>query len=172
MVRWIFCLLLFSTGLQAQDFFDKHTELMPFIQKTNQSLGDLTKVIARGEEVRPEAYDGGVELVGFYEGNLIRKIELSVGISYGNHHLNYYFRADSLYAVNHYFKQFAFDDETGSFDYSKTETTFDGYYLFSNPFESTHKGTGRYESENLDPETTLRKEAKEYLAILNKKRQQ
>ena len=171
MYKWIACLFLLSTSLQAQDFFDKYPELTPFMQSIEKSQESLKQVIARGEEVLPHAYDGGIELTGFFKEGSIRKMELSVGISYGNHQINYYFRSDSLYLVKHTFDQFVWDEEKAALDYTQKETSFEGYYFFGKPFDSTHKGTGRYESENLDPETTLREEAKEYLAILNKKRQ-
>lgn len=113
--------------------------------------------------------DGGGELIGYLANEEIVKMELRVGLSYGISELEFFYRDSKLFFVLETFRQYKYDEETGSFDYSKTEQTFRGEYLFEYPFDYATLGHNRFESDALDPEEVLREEATEYLELLKKK---
>ncbi|XOV93193.1 MAG: hypothetical protein ACFHWX_00495 [Bacteroidota bacterium] len=113
--------------------------------------------------------DGGGELTGYFENGEIKKMKLRVGLSYGIEELEFYFQSSKLYFVLETFNQFQYNDETGKFNYSKTDLTFRGDYLFITPFDYETLGHNRFENDELDPEIVLKEEAEEYLNILSKK---
>lgn len=113
--------------------------------------------------------DGGGELTGYFTNGEIQKMEIRVGLSYGISEFEFFYKDSKLYFVLETFKQFMYNEETGSFNYSKTEQTFRGEYLFTNPFDYETLGHNRFENDEIDPEEVLRDEANNYLTILKKK---
>lgn len=96
-------------------------------------------------------------------------MELRIGHSYGVNELEFFYKDSKLFFVMETFKQFRYNEELGSFNYSKTDQTFRGEYLFGDPFDYETLGHNRFENDELDPEEVLRKEAEEYLGTLKKK---
>ncbi len=164
-------LFLFITlSTFGQGFHEHHSELSDFVEITNSQLSTCTTVTLENDEFLENMTDGGGELTGFFTNNHLIKIELWVGISYGNFKFDYYFQDSELHYIVETFQQYSYDVETDTWNYSKLEQTFRGDYLFQPTFDYETLGHNRFENDELDPEKVLREETMEYVKLLNKKK--
>ncbi len=102
---------------------------------------------------KKEATDNGQELKGYYQGDTLKKIAYSVGLSYGMKTFEYYFSDGHLI--------FAFEKEkvfpeikdapvNGSLNYGKLVPSFEGRYYFESGkiFQSKIKGRKRFAGDD------------------------
>ncbi|MFY0599878.1 MAG: hypothetical protein JXR03_09420 [Cyclobacteriaceae bacterium] len=161
--------ILSTLSAYSQGFNERHPNIQNFINEINAELATSEKVTVENEELMEQMTDGGGELTGYFANGQIQKMELSVGLSYGISELEFFYGDSKLYFVLETFRQFKYNEETGSFNYSTTEQTFKGEYLFVDPFDYETLGHNRFENDELDPEEVLGNEANTYLIILQKK---
>ncbi len=129
----------------------------------------MKKVTLENEEFLEKITDGGGALTGFYKAEKIKKIHQWLGLSSGIEIKEYYFKDDQLIFVYEKFKSFVYDKKKDQFDFTKTETTFEGRYYFNKKRLINYVTTGhnRFEDDKINPEITLITEAKYQLKLLN-----
>ena len=127
----------------------------------------MESVTIENEELMAQMTDGGGELTGYFSNGEIQKMELRVSLSYGVNEFEFFYKNSKLYFVFETFRQFSYNEETGSLNYSKTDQTFTGNYLFTEPFDYETLGRNRFENDELDPEKILTNEAGVYLKLLD-----
>jgi hypothetical protein len=101
------------------------------------------------EETMHEGSDGGSQLTGYYKNGKIRKIVDWVGISYGVHITEYYFKNEELIFIYKTFNAFALDNKTQSLLYDSLAKTFEGRYYFykNNKISFSEKGTDPFRDQ-------------------------
>ena len=169
---FIICLVLL---LSSESLAQTNAEVINKIRKEFKTINttkDFEIITLENEDFLTNATDGGAKLTGYYKNNSLRKIVVSVGISNGIETLEFYFLKGSLIFVYEKFEGFVFDEKRSEFDYTKTETNFEGRYYFDKGklFDYITTGHNRFEDDSLDPEKVLVKEAADYSKLLDKKK--
>ena len=125
----------------------------------------LKKLTLENEDFLENMTDGGGELVGYYNKDVLVKIKEWVGLSQGNRTRMYYFKDDQLFLVVEKFNSFV--QQGDGLDKSKTKTTFEGSYYFHNNklISQEVKGKRNYD-DAADPGKALPKEAQDNVRIL------
>jgi len=123
------------------------------------------------EEFLENNPDGGAELKGYIRKDSIVKITEWIGLSYGNHTREFYFKNQRLIFVYEKFDSFLIDDKSQSLDHSKTKKAFEGRYYFNNDklIEEKLSGKKPLDGEKTTPSELLN-DAKEYVKILSEKK--
>lgn len=165
----VLTLILSTLSSYSQGFSERHPDIQTFINKVNSEVTSSKKITVENEELMDQMTDGGGELTGYFTNGEIRKMELRIGLSYGISELEFFYKDSKLFFILETFRQFKYNEENGSFNYSETAQTFRGEYLFTNPFDYETLGHNRFENDELDPEEVLRDEANNYLTIIKKK---
>ncbi|MDW3196557.1 MAG: hypothetical protein R8G66_29545 [Cytophagales bacterium] len=92
------------------------------------------RVQLENEDVLGHMTDGGATLTGYFEGDILVKAVVWVGLSYGNVEIEYYLKDSELFFGFEVERTFAKKYEEGEFiggDYAKDlETGFEGRYYF------------------------------------------
>jgi hypothetical protein len=151
------------------------TELINDIRKEFRSINsdsNYTKVTLDAEDFLDNSPDNGAELTGFYKDGKIKKIRSWIGLSYGIDIKEFYFKNGSLIFVYEKFDSFVYDEKKGEFNYSKTETIYEGRYYFNDKKLINSKITGqkRFDDNDNNPAETLSAEAEENKMLLDKKK--
>ena len=122
------------------------------------------------EEFLENNPDGGAELKGYFGKDSIVKIVEWIGLSYGNHTREFYFKNQKLIFVYEKFDSFI-DEKSESLDNSKPKKVFEGRYYFNNDKMIDEKLSGKkpLEDGKTNPAQLL-KDAKEYVKILSEKK--
>jgi hypothetical protein len=168
-------LLLLLIGLFSiltsigQGFDDRHPEVESYVNSVNSKLISYRKVVIENEDWMEQMTDGGGKLTGYFFEGTIQKMELWVGLSYGVNRFEFFYKNAELFSVIETFDQYEYDEEKGGFNYSKTEQTFSGVYLFMDVFDYQTTGQNRFEDDKVDPEKVLRDEANSYYKLLKDK---
>lgn len=113
--------------------------------------------------------DGGAQLTGYFKQGKIVKIKEKLSLSYGVKNYEYYFSDGKLIFVYEKDENFPDPENSGTLDYSKTETAFEGYYYFENGKLISKKtiGTKRFsENDIIDIEESFLKVSQENLLLL------
>ena len=171
---FILCLiLLLSSVVHAQ----KNAEIIHNIRKEFRAINNIKNfetLELENEEFLANAADGGAKLTGYYKNNSLRKMVVSVGLSNGMETLEFYFLKGKLIFVYEKFEGFVFNEKKSEFDYTKTETTFEGRYYFDKGKLVDYITTGhnRFDDDSLDPGKVWLEEAADYIKLLNKKKAQ
>jgi len=120
------------------------------------------------KEFLEQMTDGGGELKGYFKKKTLSKVFERIGLSYGVLTTEYYFNYGKLIFVYEKEDDFPYVESTGTLDYSKTETSFEGRYYFvkNKLIESNIKGKKRI-SEKTDFDT-LKKEKELLLSAENR----
>lgn len=92
--------------------------------------------------------DGGAQLIGYYRDGKTSKIVEKLGLSFGVKTYEYYFFNNQLIFVHEKDENFPYDEKKDTFDYSKLESGFEGFYYFkANKLVSTEtSGEKRFPS--------------------------
>lgn len=157
-----------SNMLKSQTREDLINKIMDKVEDIHLDT-NLKSITLQNEEFLENMTDGGGELTAFYKKNRIYKIYQSVGISYGVGITEYYYSKDKLMFVREKFNAYNYDSL--SFDYSKTTTTFSGFYYFDNDklIHSTSTGHNRFEGESIDPAKFYLDESAKNIALMRNK---
>lgn len=112
--------------------------------------------------------DGGGELSGYFMDDHLMKMEARIHTSLGIRTFRYYFSRGRLFYINEFFEQFSYEPATDTINYSETELTFNGHYIFRDEKLSDYEtlGHNRFEDEEIDPAEILLVEAKKYKQLL------
>lgn len=153
----------------SQDFSAKLSALEKITEDINASLPSCKQIKLENNEVFKQITDGGAELIGYFRNHQIQKIELSIGLSHGIREFQFFYENSELIYVKEVLRQYIWDDSKGVFDYSKTERTFRGDYIFKEGFDLITLGHNRFEDDELDPELTLKEESQRYRKKLESK---
>ncbi len=163
-------LIIITGSAFGQGFNERHPEVRTFTESVDGKLQTYSQVILDNDEFMEQMTDGGGRLTGYFSGNEVRKINVTVGVSYGKYEFDYYFKNSKLYYIVESFKQYAYDVDTDTWNYSKMEQTFNGDYLFQPDFDYETLGHNRFKNDELDPEEVLKDEANGYLILLKNKK--
>lgn len=115
--------------------------------------------------------DGGGQLVGYFKNGNLSKIIEKLGLSHGVKTYVYYLIDDKLIFVHEKDEGFPYTEDSGSFDYTKLESVFDGYYYFKDEvlIHTQFIGEKRFPtSEESNTEIFLLKLVKENIFLLKK----
>jgi hypothetical protein len=103
---FIFTLLLTLT-IQGQALIDRYPEIQTEKKKIDQN-DSLNSVHLENEEFLEQMTDGGGELKGFYDlTGSVRKIEVTVFLSYGVQEYAFYLKDETPIFIDDRFRQFA-----------------------------------------------------------------
>jgi len=157
-------LILFVTSTKAQTKDESIGLIRKIFQQTN-SEKDLTRIQLENDELTDEVPDGGVSLTGYFKDQVLLKISLWIGLSYGISEVEYYFNKDSLLFA--YVTEKHFRNTADTINYSKADIKFEGRYYYKNGklIYKTTKGNGFWNSST-DSEESLPADANNYLRIL------
>jgi hypothetical protein len=128
-------MLVFGCSILCQGQSDTTSlikEIRQAFQRVN-SDSSLHRVKLEAEEFLKEQPDGGGELVGYFKGDTLCKMVVSIGLSYGMTGADYYFDHGKIVFIYDTEKDFVTDEKTQSLDPSKIRLGFEGRYYF-------HKG--------------------------------
>lgn len=167
---FIFTLILTLT-IQGHTLIDKYTEIQAEKVKIdhNKSQKSVTMV---NEEFLEHLPDGGGELIGFYDlTGSVRKIEVTLYISHGVQEYSFYLKDETPFFIEDNFINFAWDEETSTFDYDRFDGGFHGTYIFldGHLIDNTGLGHNRFEDDQIDIEDTLKAECENYLQKIKKR---
>jgi hypothetical protein len=157
--------LLFTLTAQGQGLIDKYPEIQTEKKKIDQN-DSLNIIQMENEEFLEQMTNGGGELKGFYDLNgSFRKIEVTVFISHGVQEHTFYLQNETPILVDDRFRQFAWNEETSTFDYNKFDGGFHGTYLFRDGrlIDQISLGHNRFEDDQVDIEKTFLFECETYL---------
>ena len=161
-------LFIFCTSLYSQSKEQKIKTIRQEFQKINQDRSLKSITLDDPEEFLGHATDGGGELTGYFKKDSIRKIVLTVGLSYGEIKDEYFFKNDQLVFVYETEKDFAHDSSGTLLD--KLNVVFEGRYYFDNNklLDKIEKGKRLFEKENMP--SVLLEDAKDYMKLIKVKR--
>jgi hypothetical protein len=91
---------------------------------------NYTVLTLNNEEFLEQMTEGGGQLTGYFKGDSIYKIHERIGLSYCVLTTEYYFRNEHLIFVFEKEDVFPYIDSLATFDYTRTENTFEGRYYF------------------------------------------
>lgn len=128
----------------------------------------LKSVTLQNGEFLQNMTDGGGELTGFYKGKKIYRIYRSVGISNGVYTTEFYYWKNRLMYVRDQFNSYVYNDSLGTFDYTKINPTFNGYYYFKDEKLIDHRSIGhnRFEGDDVNVEKELLDESNEVYKLI------
>lgn len=169
LITFTLVLSILTFSASCQDFSVKLSAIEKFTEDIDSSLNSFRQLKIEGAEVFGQTTDSGAELVGYFKGDQIQKIELSVGLSYGINEFEFFYENSELIYVKELIRQFIWDAAKGTFDYTKTERTFRGDYIFKDEFDLITLGHNRFEDDELDPELKLKEESQLYRKKLESK---
>lgn len=156
---------MFTLTVQGQALIDKYPEVQAMKMKID--LNDsLKSVKMENEEFLDHMTDGGGELIGFYDSTgTIRKIKVTVFISYGVQEHVFYLNEETPILIDDTFQQFAWNEETSTFDYDRFDGGFHGTYIFQDGhlIDQISLGHNRFEDDQIDIEETFKSECESYL---------
>jgi hypothetical protein len=129
----------------------------------------LKKITLENEDFLVHMTDGGGELVGYYNKDVLVKIKEWIGLSQGNRTRMYYFKDDQLFLVVEKFNSFV--PQGDGLDKSKTKTTFEGSYYFHNNKLISQEVKGKRNFDDVaDIGSSLPREAQENVRILTSRK--
>ncbi|MEO8210362.1 MAG: hypothetical protein ABI840_07350, partial [bacterium] len=110
------------------------------------------------------------ELTGFFKGNKIYKIYRSEGLTDGVEITEFYYRRNELIFVREKFNSYVYDNILKTFDYTKINSTFSGYYYFKDDKLIEYKTTGikRFDDQTLSTEKSLLNKSNEAFGYIKK----
>ena len=163
--------LLMTLSVFGQGIIEKYPEIQ--IEKNQIDQNDSLETIKlENEEFLENMTDGGGRLIGPYDKNgIVRKIEVIVYISHGVQEYDFYLMDESPILIEDRFKQFAWNKESNSFDYSHFDGGFHGTYIFQNSHlkDQISLGHNRFEDDQIDIEETFISEYENYLEKIKKR---
>ena len=163
--------LLFSFSSFGQGLIDKYPEIKKEKIKIDQS-DSLRTITIENEDFLENMTDGGGKLKGFYNTQkIIRKIEVIVYLSYGIQEYDFYLKNETPILIQDRFRQFAWDEESDSFDSNHFDVAFNGTYIFQNSHlvDLISLGHNRFEDDQIDIEETFMSEFETYLKKIKKR---
>ena len=132
----------------------------------------LSSITIENEDFLGNKTDGGGKLTGLYNTQKnIRKIEVIVYLSYGIQEYDFYLKNEISILIQDRFRQFAWDEDSDSFDYNHFDGAFIGTYIFQNSqlVDLISLGHNRFEDDQIDIEETFMSEFETYLKKIKKR---
>lgn len=164
-------ILILSLSIQGQDLIDRYPEIQTEIKKVDEDAS-LKSIKLENGEFLEQMTDGGGELKGLYDlTGSIRKIEVIMFISHGVQEYLFYLKDELPILIVDRFKQFAWNEETSTFDHSQFDGGFHGTYIFRDGhlIDQISLGHNRFEDDQIDIEETFISEFKGYLEKVKKR---
>ncbi len=156
------------TSLAAQSKNSLVNEKRKSYDQINASPS-LKKITLENEDFLVNMTDGGGELVGYYNKNVLVKIKEWVGLSQGNRTRMYYFKDDQLFLVVEKFNSFV--PKGDALDKSKTKTTFEGsFYFHNNKLIDQQVNGKRNFDDDKDIQASMPRDAKANVRLLTDKK--
>ena len=148
-------------SLKAQNILERYPEVFE-IKKSIDNNESLQPVILENDDFTDDSLDGGGEVIGFYNNTTqeIKKISITLFLSYGIQRYSFYLKNEKLVLVMDKFKQFDYDKELNKFDDQNFDGGFIGTYIFNDNCLIDHISFGhnRFEDHSIDIEETFLKE--------------
>ncbi len=128
----------------------------------------IKSVTLQNEEFLQNMTDRGGELTGFYKGKRIYRIYRSVGVSNGVYTTEFYYWKNRLMYVRDQLNSYVYNDSLGTFDYTKINPTFNGYYYFKDEKLIDYRSIGhnRFEGDDVNVEKELLDESNEVYKLI------
>ena len=173
MERLVLILFLFTgLSLSAQNLIEKYPDVKE-LKKALDNKDSLQSIIVENEDFIEGSLDGGGELIGFYDAanNEIRKITVTLFLSYGIQYYSFYLENEELVLVRDRAKYFGYDTKSNQMDKNKFDGGFSGIYIFRNRklIDQISLGHNRFEDDSIDAEETFLKELEFYKNKLSEK---
>lgn len=161
-----FLLILINCGF-SQGISERYPENFKQVKAIDEEI-DYQVVTLENREFLPRMTDGGGELRGYFMDGHLLKMEAKIYTSLGIRTFRYYFLRGRLFYINELFEQFSYEPATDTINYSETELTFNGHYIFKDEklIDYETLGHNRFEDEEIDPAEVLLVEAKKYKQLL------
>lgn len=128
-----FIITLITVLLVSSTFGQKSVSKNKKIIEIRKLYNDINKFskyriikIEDSEELLGEIVDNGASIEGYYNGRKLNKIVEWIGLSNKVIQNEYYFSNEKLFFVYSVESNYKYDENTGSYDYSKSEITFNG----------------------------------------------
>jgi len=163
----ISCFYSFSSAQSKNEILEDIRDIVETIHMDTS----LKSVTLLNEEFIDNMTDGGGELTGFYKNKKIYNIYRSVGISYGEEIMQFYYWKNMLVFVSEKFNTYVYDDSSKAFDYTVLNTTFTGKYYFDKE-KLIHKvitGKKNFDDNSVDIEKSLLEESKGNIELIKKR---
>ena len=158
--------------INAQSIIEKYPDVKE-LKKALDNKDSLQSIILENEDFIEGSLDGGGELIGFYDAanNEIRKITVTLFLSYGIQYYSFYLENEELVLVRDCAKYFGYDTKSNQMDKNKFDGGFDGIYIFRNRelIDQVSLGHNRFEDDSIDAEETFLKELEIYKKKISKK---
>ncbi len=164
-------LFILNTCPFAQTTDQKIKTIRAEFQKINRDSSLQSITLDNPEDFLGEATDGGGELTGYFKNDSLRKMLLTVWISYGQIYQEYYFKKDQLIFVYETEKDFPVDS-ANQINHEKLTLAFEGRYYFDDDklMRRVAEGSKRINDEN--EADNLLKNATQFMKLLVGKRKE
>ncbi|MFC6858157.1 hypothetical protein [Zunongwangia atlantica] len=164
--------LFIGLCLNAQNLIEKYPGVKE-LEKALDSNDSLQSIILENEDFIEGSSDDGGELIGFYDAanNEIRKIALTLFLSYGIQYYSFYLKNEQLVLVRDRTKYFGYDTKSNRIDKNNFDGGFSGIYIFRNKqlIDQISTGHNRFEDDSIDAEETFLKELEFYKNKISEK---
>ena len=163
-----FALSIFSPGQSVPNIINTIKKEIRIIDIDSS----MQKGTLQNEEFLKDIPDGGGMMIAYFKNEQVRKIYVCVRLSYGTEIKEYYFMNNLLIFVYERFLSFLLYKAGNEFDYTRTETTFEGRYFFhqNKIIRKVTNGHRRFEDNTANPARKFLTEAKEDVMVLEKKK--
>jgi hypothetical protein len=123
-------------------------DIRQVFQRVN-SDSSLRRVELEADEFLKEQPDGGGELTGYFKGDTLFKMVVSIGLSYGMIEKDYYFDHGKVVFIYDTEKDYIRNEKTQTLDPSKIRLLFEGRYYFDKGkvIEKKLKGQRLFETD-------------------------
>ena len=155
----------------GQGLIDKYPAIK-FEKELIDKDDSLITTVLENEDFLDQMGDGGGKLKAYYNKELdVKKIEVTLFKSYGIQLYTFYAINEKLIFIKDRFKQFEFNIETNTFDYSKFDGGYYGAYIFENNIliDLVSIGHNRFENDTIDAEAIFIIEFNGYLNLIKNK---
>ena len=164
--------LFIGLSLNAQNFLERYPDVKE-LEKALDNNDSLQSIILENEDFIEGPLDGGGELVGFYHAanNEIRKVTVTLFLSYGIQYYSFYLENEQLVLVLGCAKYFGYDTKSNRIDKNNFDGGFSGIYIFRNRelIDQISTGHNRFEDDSIDAEETFLKELEIYKKKISEK---
>ncbi len=142
-----FSLLVFSITSYGQSKDEIIKDIRSSFQQINNDKS-LKIIKLKNDEFQRQTTDGGESLTGYFKGDTICKMIVSIGLSFGERQFEYYLENGQLFFI--YEKEADFSaDNSGTLNFKKLDLAFEGRYYINEGkvIEVKIKGQKRFDEK-------------------------
>lgn len=159
---------LLSTATSGQNKSDKIRQIRATCQQINENRALTQKTADEEKLFQGNAPDGGGSLVGYFDHGQLRKMDFTVGLSYGEITKSFYFEDGHLIFVYEKEKDFPVAADSLSLDHDQLQLSYEGRYYYDHQ-KMIHKITSGKKRIHEDSVPDFLKEAREFASLLDTK---